>query len=179
LRECENEGAREADMKTPNRLYDVERTCEECGERFWGSPRAACCSSACYSRRYRARKARARILELGELCAEVLRRSERDSTSWSKLLPRLFRQAAVELRKLGWDPIELLLSVPQEPACDDDIAPGGISGVAPGRRRWLHPPDVEIELLTLLIAQRRSNGRSVDWHLRRLAKLRQVIEVEP
>jgi hypothetical protein len=179
LRECEIESAREAEMENPNRLYDVERTCEECPERFWGSPRQACCSAACYSRRYRARKAKARIVDLRDLCTEIVQRGERGSASWSKLLPRLFRQTAVELRKLGWDPFELLMSVPHEPASDQDMAPGGISGVTPGRRRWRHPPDVEIDLLTLLIARRRSNGRSVDWHLRRIAALKQIIEAEP
>lgn len=166
-------------MQHPNRLYDVERICEECGERFWGSPRASCCSPGCYSRRWRARKAKARVVELADICTEVLERGGKGSASWSKLLPRLFRQAAVELRKLGWDPFELLLSVPREPATDGDIAPGGIAGSAPGRRRWLHPPDVELELLTLLIAQRSATGRSVDWHLRRVETLKQILEAEP
>lgn len=166
-------------MQQPTRLYDVERICEECGERFWGSARASCCSPACYSRRWRVRKARARIVGLADICSEVLKRGEKGSASWSKLLPRLFRQTTVELRKLGWDPFELLLSVPNEPATDSDFSPGGISGAAPGRRRWLHPPDVELELLTTLIVQRRASGRSVDWHLRRAETLRQIIEAEP
>src|SRR5438105_57742 len=113
-------------MHQPSRLYDIERTCEECGERFWGTARASCCSPSCYSRRWRARRAKARVLGLAELCREVLHRSEKGSAGWSKLLPRLFRQAAVELRKLGWDPFELLLTIPHEPASDHDSSSGGI-----------------------------------------------------
>jgi hypothetical protein len=158
------------------RLYEDQRHCEECGEPFWGSSGAACCSPACYAKRLRAKKARTSILSLADVCSEVLARRESGSHSYSKLLPRLFRQAAVELRRRGWDPIELLLSVPDEPACPGDMAPGGITCRDAVRRRWLHPPDREIQILLERIALRKAAGKSVEWHERRVALLVRVVQ---
>lgn len=157
------------------RLYDDERFCEECGEAFWGGPRAKCCSPGCYARRWRAKKARAQSVSLAEVCEEVLRRRDAGSHAYSKLLPRLFRQAAVELRRRGWDPIELLLTTPLEPATPDDIAPGGVTRRGETRRRWLHPPELESELLRKEIAKRKAAGKSIAWHLGRLETLTRVL----
>lgn len=149
------------------RFYEAECFCEECGETFWGSPGATCCSKACESRRYRAKKAKSRAVTLMELCTEALRRREAGSEAYSKLLPRLFRQAAVELRRRGWNPFELLMSLPDEPSTAEDSAPGGITVTNGKRRRWLHAPERELELLVERIEMRVAAGKSVAWHRER------------
>ena len=42
-----------------------------------------------------------------QLCEEILRRRSEGRASYSKLLPRLFRRVAADLRMRGWDPTEL------------------------------------------------------------------------
>lgn len=158
------------------RIYEAECFCEECGETFWDSPGARCCSKACYSRRYRAKKAKSGAVSLMELCTEMLRRRDAGSEAYSKLLPRLFRQAAVELRRRGWNPFELLLSLPDEPSTPADTAPGGITITNGKRRRWLHAPEDELEILVTRIEQRTAAGKSVAWHRQRAALLVQLLE---
>jgi hypothetical protein len=158
------------------RLFEVERFCDECGEPFWGGPRARFCSGSCRSKHWRAKTAKARAVMLSEVCREVLRRADDGSGAYSKLLPRLFRQAAVELRRRGWDPFELLLSTPDEPATNEDLAPGGVTCQRGIRRRWLHAPERESELIRDRIAQRLAAGKSVEWHQRRLATLDRVLQ---
>ena len=156
-------------------LCQYEHTCPDCGERFWGGPRAGCCSHACRCRRYRAAQTRGRAVELAEICEEILRRRSEGSAADSKLLPRLFRAAAAELRRRGWDPLELILSRPDEPASDDDTAPGGIEGAAPTRRRWLHTPEEEVALLEQLITDREAAGLSTTWFRARRRKLQTIL----
>lgn len=156
-------------------LCEHERVCNGCGEPFWGGPRANFCSAACRCRRWRAKQAQRRAVELHELCEEVGRRVEEGSASYSKLLPRLLRATAAELRRLGWEPIELLLSHPPHPAAEGDSAPGGIEGEAPERRRWLYPPDQELLLIEEEISDREARGVGVAWHRRRQAHLIQLL----
>ncbi len=163
-------------MSDGQRLYENERLCEECGEAFWGTAGAQCCSASCRSKRWRAKKAKARCVDLAEICEEVLRRRNESSAAYSKLLPRLFRQVSVELRRRGWDPIELLISAPEQPAAEVDGAPGGVEGVSPDRRRWLHPPEREIELLDQAISQRASSGHSTEWHRHRRTQLARLLQ---
>jgi hypothetical protein len=153
------------------RYFEEERECEQCRQSFWGTAKANFCSTSCRARRWRADQSLRRSRELADLCAEVLRRRSAESASWSKLMPRLFRAVAAELRRNGWDPIELLLDTPDEPAMPDDTAPGGIDGAAPRRRRWLHPPDVELAALEKRIAERQESGLSTRWHEGRRAQL--------
>ena len=109
------------------------------------------------------------------LCAEVVQRGKLGGASYSKLLPRLFRATAAELRKRGWDPIELLISRPDEPASEPDDAPGGIEGVSPQRRRWLYPPEVELEKLDAMIAERLKRGAGVTWFVERRAQIAEYL----
>jgi len=97
------------------------------------------------------------------------------SASYSKLLPRLFRATAAELRKRGWDPIELLLTIPDDPATASDSAPGGIESDGTQRRKWLHPPEQELKLLEETIAHREEEGFSTIWHRERAQKLRELL----
>jgi hypothetical protein len=157
-------------------FFDREQQCEECVEPFWARRRSRYCSSGCRSRAWRRRNTGSRSAELAEICAEVLQRREAGSAAYSKLLPRLFRRAAAELRTRGWDPLELLISTPDEPATDQDEAPGGIEGTTPTRRRWHHPPDVEVQLLVTTIEQRAAEGQKSPWHTRRLAQLMAALE---
>lgn len=169
-----------ADSLTPmgGRYYEEERVCEECGERFWGTTKANFCGAACRCRTWRKQRSMMGAVNVAALCAEVLRRRS-GAQPYSKLYPRLFRALAAELRKSGWDPIELLMTLPDEPATDGDTdAPGGMEGAAPTRRRWLHPPDMEIEMLTARIRERTEQGRSTVWHEERIKQLRQVLEAQ-
>ena len=160
-------------------LSETEHTCEQCGEFFWSSARARFCSQPCRLRHWRARQP----LRIGPadptllgLCAEVLKRGKSDgSDSAAKLLPRLFRAVAAELRKRGWDPIELLMTTPTEPATNRDTAPGGIAGAPPERRKWLYPPEVELEKLEALITARLAKSESVEWHLERREQLSEYL----
>jgi hypothetical protein len=156
-----------------------ERQCDACGEMFWGTEAAQFCSKPCRQRSWRARQAWAGLREPGlpGLCRELLERGQLGGGSYSKLLPRLFRATAAELRKRGWDPIELLINRPDEPASDPDTAPGGIAGVSPHRRRWLYPPEVELERLDALIAARLKRGESVTWHLERREQIAAYLAV--
>ena len=172
-------GFRERGAETPGdrvtddiRLCEYECFCEECGERFWaGSPNAATCCSSCRSRRWRAKQARIAGNDLAGLCTEVVARHAEGSAAYSKMLPRLLRQTAVELRRRGWDPLELILSVPDQPATADDDAPGGFEGAWPNRRKWLHPPDKELEIINKRIAEMAALGRRAPWHTKRRAIL--------
>ena len=156
-----------------------ERICDACGESFWGTEAALYCSKPCRQRSYRARQAWMGLgtAELPALCAEITARGERGGASYSKLLPRLFRAAAAELRKRGWDPIELLMTRPDEPASEKDTAPGGIEGKPPERRRWLFPPEAELEKLEAIIKERLSRGLSVAWHLERREQITEYLIV--
>lgn len=154
--------------------YKVERTCEECGEQFW-STGALVCSVACRSRQWRKNKAKERSVTLADICKEVMMRRASGSASYSKLLPRLFRATAVELRKRGWDPFELLISMPDDPATPGDTAPGGIEREGTQRRKWLHAPEQELKLLEEKIAERGEHGVSTIWHRARAEKLRELL----
>lgn len=155
--------------------YKVERACEECGERFWGTRRARVCSESCRGRLWRKQKSWRESVQLADLCKEILMRRNSSSASWSKLLPRLFRATAAELRRRGWDPLELLMGMPDEPVNDDDSAPGGIEGQAPHRRMWLHPPERELEIVELAIAQRAREGAALTWHEERRKQLLHIL----
>ena len=156
-----------------------ERVCEACGERFWSVVDALYCSKPCRQRSWRARKTWVGLADkdLPNLCSEVVARGERGGASYSKLLPRLFRATAAELRKRGWDPIELLMTRPDEPASEEDTAPGGIEGEPPERRRWLFPPEVELEKLEAVIKERLARGASVAWHLERREQISEFLAV--
>lgn len=158
------------------RLFEDEHLCDECGEPFWGGARARFCSGRCRSRGWRAKMSKARAVTLAEVCRAILERIDAESDAYSKLLPRLFRQAAVELSRRGWDPLQLVLSIPDEPATETDIAPGGVTRRGGSRRRWLHAPEDECELLRTRIEQRVGAGKSIAWHLRRLETLDRVLE---
>jgi hypothetical protein len=154
--------------------YKVERSCEECGERFW-STGAQVCSVACRSRRWRKNQAKERSVTLADICKEVMMRRAVGSAAYSKLLPRLFRATATELRKRGWDPLELLMSMPDDPATPHDTSPGGIATDGSQRRKWLHAPEQELKLLEEKIAERQQDGLSTTWHSQRAEKLREVL----
>lgn len=153
--------------------FESERVCEACAEKFWGTEAALYCSKPCRQRSWRARQTWMGLREAGlpGLCAEVLERGKLGGASYSKLLPRLFRATAAELRKRGWDPIELLISRPDEPASESDASLGGIEGVSPQRRRWLYPPEVELEKLDAMIAERLKRGAGVTWFVERRAQI--------
>jgi len=150
-----------------------ERRCAQCGELFWGTARAAYCSKACRQRAFRAKQpAGLGATSLGDLCARMAEGTLAEGqSSPRKLLPRLFRAAAAELRRQGWDPIELLLSMPDEPVSADDQAPGGFEGEAPHRRRWLFPPEEEMRKLDAQILARRLEGSGVGWYEERREQL--------
>jgi hypothetical protein len=155
-----------------------ERRCGCCGELFWGSARAAYCSGACRQRSYRARHPYGLgASELSELCERVIS-GDRNAGQCSarKLLPRLLRAAAKEMRKQGWDPVELLLSKPDDPASDDDTAPGGIEGSSPHRKKWLYAPEEELARIEQKIIQRRLEGSGVGWYERRRDQLARLLE---
>jgi hypothetical protein len=160
-------------------LFRVERQCEQCGERLWGSERQRFCGPSCQQRARRA--ARSQPFKTGRdlvtLCGAVLERAREhgDGVSAAKLLPRLFRAVARELRERGWDPIELLMTTPEDPASEDDVAPGGISGTRPHRRKWLYPPEAELEKLAAIIAKREEQGHSVAWHVERMEQIREYL----
>lgn len=164
---------------TPRRMttafFETERRCSECGEPFWARAHARYCSASCRSRAWRSKRAGARGVALADLCAEVLSRRAQGRASHSKILPRLLRRVAADLRLLGWDPIELLLSRPDEPAAAEDSAPGGVETDVVPRRRWLHPPAKEAEILNTLIPKREREGLATNWHKARLALLERVL----
>ena len=155
-----------------------ERRCDQCGEPFWGTARATYCSKACRQRAARAREPYGLGGELAALCAQMIEaKREDDESSPRKLLPRLFRAVARELREQGWDPIELLLAQrPDDPVSEDDTAPGGIEGVSGRRRKWLFPPEEELERLQEVILQRKSEGSGVEWYERRRDQLRRLLQ---
>ena len=102
-----------------------------------------------------------------------MRYSRGRSAAYSKLLIRLLRLVAADLRKRGWDPVELLQGTPDDPITGNDDAPGGIEGEPPSRTKWLHSPALELELLEETIERRERThgpGRS-DWHEARRADL--------
>jgi hypothetical protein len=156
-----------------------ERVCEDCAEKFWGTEAARYCSKPCRQRGWRARKTwlGLRSADLPGLCAEVHARGQLGGASYSKLLPRLFRTTAAELRRRGWEPIELLMSKPDDPAAEADTAPGGVEGTSPQRRRWLYPPEVELEKLEALITARLERGQSVDWYLERREQITEYLTI--
>ena len=166
-------------MSTSELFSRAERFCDQCGEVFWGAERAKFCSQPCRLRSWRARQSSRALLPLHvELCQDVVRRHQ--GSDWgaaSKLLPRLFRALAAELRKRGWDPIELLMSMPDEPASESDRAPGGMSGKPPARRKWLYPPEAELEKLEALISARLLHGEDVGWHLERREQLTEYLVI--
>jgi hypothetical protein len=160
-------------------LFRVERLCEECGEALWGSERQRFCKPACQQRARRAERTRPFKTgrDLVTLCGAVLERAKEHAAGApaAKLLPRLFRAVARELRARGWDPIELLMTSPEDPASEDDVAPGGILGTRPHRRKWLYPPEAELEKLAAIIAKREEQGHSVVWHVERMDQIREYL----
>lgn len=162
-------------MPGPSVLH--ERACQQCGERFWGGARARYCSSSCRQQSYRARQPYGLgPTELRDLCARMAGATRDDElSSPRKLLPRLFRAVARELRAAGWDPIELLLTMPDAPVSEDDSAPGGIHGEAPARRKWLLSPEDELRRLDEQISQRLAEGSGVAWHMQRRKQILRVL----
>lgn len=156
--------------------FKAERTCEECGERFWGTAKARVCSDSCRGRLWRKQRSFRESVRLADLFKDFLDRRKGGDASWSKLLPRIFRATAAELRRRGWDPFELLLSMPDEPVSDSDKSPGGIEGEAPRRRMWLHPPEREIKMLEAAVAQRLKEGLSIKWHCERREVLERILK---
>lgn len=174
-----NDSPRDPEPRAPARgLYQVTRSCEECGESFWGTARARFCCQRCRKRRWRAVQTRT-PLELAELCTAILDRSQAGSDAYGKLLPRLFRVVAAELRRREWDAIELLLSIPDEPAPAPSDDHSDNSGAARTVRRWLRPPDSELAEIEGLIKERESAGLSVEWHLHRRQQLQRFVERAP
>lgn len=157
------------------KFYEHERSCDECGNPFWGTARARYCSAVCRVRHWRAVNAHGPAISVSTICIEILARQQDGGGSYSKLLPRFFRGIARDLRARGWDPIQLLLATPDEPVTASDDAPGGIEGSAPNRRRWLHPPEREIILLDEAIALRLESKRSIEWHLARRQQLQAAL----
>ena len=159
-------------MELRGPYFQSERTCEECAERFWGTEAARFCSKPCRQRAWRANRSNPLAdSDLAGVCRDLLGRAQGTGGLPGKILPRLFRAAARELRLRGWDPIELLMSLPDEPASETDRAPGGMSGKPPARRKWLYPPEAELEKLEALIAARLLHGEDVGWHLERREQL--------
>lgn len=117
-----------------------------------------------------------REVGLPGLCAEVVERgSKLGGASYSKLLPRLFRATAAELRMRGWDPIELLINRPDDPVSESDAALGGHDGASPPRRRWHYPPEVELQRLDTMIAERLKRGAEVTWFVERRAQIAEYL----
>jgi hypothetical protein len=156
-------------------LSKVIRVCAWCGGTFWGSARARFDSSSCRGRYRRANLAHRGAPVLAAACQEILDRRDACSASYSKLIPRVFRAAAAELQRRGWDPIELLISHPDDPAADPDTAPGGIEGEGMQRRKWLYPPEEEALKLRGAIRMRSKKGQSVAWHQARLQTLEKAL----
>jgi len=159
--------------------FHTERVCEGCGERIWGTRARRFCEKACQQRAWRAARSNPfeRGSDLPALCAIVMKRADLGGSDAGKLLPRLFRAVARELRLRGWDPIELLMTHPQDPASDSDTAPGGIEGQPPARRKWLYPPELEIEKLDTLIAQRLERGEPVSWQVERREQIAEYLVI--
>lgn len=151
--------------------FKNERECVECGERFWGTAGANFCSSPCRSRNWRRARAKDNSWVLTELCGELVRRTNRGSAAYSKLLIRLLRAVAGELRSRGWDPKELLAGTPDEPTTEHDSSPGGIEGKSPHRVKWVHSPALELELLDEAIERRQAAGMPATWHEARRERL--------
>ncbi len=159
--------------------YAQEYRCEECGEQFWAARTSQFCSSGCRGRAWRKRRGRGGAPDLADLCEEFLGRRAVGSRTYSKLYPQMLRAVAAELRTRGWDPISLLLSHPDDPSHPEDTAPGGIEkGAGVRRRKWLHPPEQEIDLLLEAIEMRRQDNRSVAWHVDRLEVLKKWLDQE-
>lgn len=157
------------------RYLEQERTCEECGERFW-SARARYCSKKCSYRRWRTERHSLFAKDILAICRDMILRADAGSDSWSKLLPRLLRATGAELRRRGMDPFSVLMSSPDEPVNEGEDAPGGIEGEPPKRTRWLHPPDEELKKLEAEIVKREASGHSAQWHReRRVTLLRYMI----
>ncbi len=151
--------------------YKTERACDECGEGFWGTAGAHFCSSACRSRQWRAVRIRDRSRALAGLCEEIARRRNAGSASYSKLLIRLLRATAGELRSRGWNPHEVLAGSPEDPVTGEDEALGGVEGQSPQRVKWLHSPALELEMLEEAIERRSKAHQSTDWYESRRAHL--------
>lgn len=66
---------------------------------------------------------------------------------------------------------------PDEPASEEDTAPGGIEGEPPERRRWLFPPEVELDKLEAIIKERLARGVSVAWHLERREQISEYLTI--
>jgi hypothetical protein len=158
-------------------LSKVTRTCLCCGDTFWGTRRANFCSSSCRGRHRRMQRATHGAPVLAAACEELLQRRAAGSASYSKLLPRIFRAAAAELTRGGWEPLELLITRPDDPAGADDTSPGGVEGEGRQRRKWLYPPDEEVLILQSVIRTRQQRGQSVGWYQQRLAALREAMTV--
>lgn len=152
------------------RSYDEAKRCEVCGEACWGPKHRRTCSSSCRSRRNRLIKARA-PLGLEEVAREILTLKESGSAAYSRLLPHLFREVAAELRRRGWNPIELLLTIPDEPVGESEL---DHDGSLPARK-WLRPPEQELENIERLILERQRDGRSTEWHFVRREELRRAL----
>jgi hypothetical protein len=152
--------------------YKTERDCMECGEAFWGTAGANFCSSACRSRNWRSLRAMGRWQGLAALCEEIVRRRNAGTESSSKVLIRLLRAVAGELRSRGWDPAELLSGSPEDPVTNNDDAPGGIEGKSPNRVKRLHSPALELELIEEALFERGvPSENSKAWHMERRQEL--------
>lgn len=161
----------------PTSFFQDLRTCEECGEKLWGSATQMFCSKECRQRSFRARKAwHNGHVDLVQVCAMIAGKRDVLSSHPGKLLPRLFRMTAVELRKRGWDPIELLMSIPDDPVHDEGEGEPVTTKDGTTRRRWHHPPEVEIEKLEARILERKKRGDGTEWYEKRRAQLVRYLE---
>jgi hypothetical protein len=72
-----------------------------------------------------------------------------------------------------------LLGIPTEPATDGDTPPERVAGQAPERRRWVHSPERELELLTDIMERRHAAGKSISWHQARARQLLPLVANTP
>jgi hypothetical protein len=154
--------------------YRVERICLQCCAPFWGTAGANFCSATCRGRAWRAHKVLSESSALLEVCKEVIGRIELGSLSHSKLLTRLLRVTATELIRRGWDPVELLLSRPDEPVHPLDVVASG-SPTGPAIKP-LHSPSEELALVEHVLADREARKSPRAWRARRRAELLAVAD---
>lgn len=133
-----------APKPTTGRSTARTRSCGFCQVELWGTARSQYCSSACRAAAWRARRNRAEADAISKLCQKLSRNRTNQPLQTS-----LFRLLATDLRRRGWDLEQLLRTTPDFPVVDAalDPAPGGITGEAPRRIRWLLHREDEIDFV--------------------------------